>query len=122
MNLIQLLKFKIWEMRLFKMPHLGTPRFQTRHLVTVASGPRQVQTVILTVTSKSLFWQSCLFVHLSVRMFVHHKKLTLPNQQRLLIDIVAYVCFNDEKDHLGITLKSRGALQWGQTKSWSNKN
>ena len=38
MSLIQLLKFKTWEMRIFKMPCLETPRFQTIHWVTVASG------------------------------------------------------------------------------------
>ena len=38
MRLIQLLKFKKWETRLFKMPHLETPRFQTGMRVTVASG------------------------------------------------------------------------------------
>ena len=38
MSLIQLLKFKKWETRLFKMPHLETPRFQTGTRVTVASG------------------------------------------------------------------------------------
>ena len=37
MSLIQLLKFKTWEMRLFKMPCFETPRFQTRTRVTVAS-------------------------------------------------------------------------------------
>ena len=37
-SLIQLLKFKTWETRLFKMSHLGTPRFQTRRWVTVAFG------------------------------------------------------------------------------------
>ena len=36
MSLIQLLKFKTWETRLFKMPRLGTPRFQMRRWVTVA--------------------------------------------------------------------------------------
>ena len=36
MSLIQLLKFKTWETRLFKMPRLEMPRFQTRHWVTVA--------------------------------------------------------------------------------------
>ena len=40
MSLIQLLKFKKWETRLFKMPHLETPPFQTGTRVTVvASGP-----------------------------------------------------------------------------------
>ena len=38
MSLIQLLKFKKWETRLFKMPRLETPRFQTGTRVTVASG------------------------------------------------------------------------------------
>ena len=37
MSLIQLLKFKIWETRLFKMPHFKTPRFQMGKRVTVAS-------------------------------------------------------------------------------------
>ena len=37
MSLIQLLKFKTWETRLFKMPCLEMPRFQTRRWVTVAS-------------------------------------------------------------------------------------
>ena len=40
MSLIQLLKFKKWKTRLFKMPHLETPRFQTGTRVTVASGQR----------------------------------------------------------------------------------
>ena len=35
MSLIQLLKFKKWETRLFKMPHLETPRFQMGMRVTV---------------------------------------------------------------------------------------
>ena len=37
MSLIQLLKYKKWEMRLFKMPRLETLRFQTGTKVTVAS-------------------------------------------------------------------------------------
>ena len=40
MSLIQPLKFKTWETRHFKMPRLETPRFQTRHRVTIASGLR----------------------------------------------------------------------------------
>ena len=36
----QLLRFKTWETRLFKMPRFGTPHFQTGMRVTVASGPR----------------------------------------------------------------------------------
>ena len=39
MSLIQLLKFKTWETRLFKMPRLEMPCFQTRRWVTVASWP-----------------------------------------------------------------------------------
>ncbi len=42
MSLIQLLKFKTWETRLFKMPRLETPRLQTRHWVTVDSGHRVI--------------------------------------------------------------------------------
>ena len=38
MSLIQLLKFKKWETRLFKMPRLGTPRFLTGTRVTGACG------------------------------------------------------------------------------------
>ena len=38
MSLIQLLKFKKWKTRLFKMLHLEMPRFQTGTRVTVASG------------------------------------------------------------------------------------
>ena len=38
MSLIQLLKFKKWETRLFKMPHLEMPRFQMGTRVTVACG------------------------------------------------------------------------------------
>ena len=38
MSLIQLLKFKKWETRLFKMPRFETPCFQTGPRVTVASG------------------------------------------------------------------------------------
>ena len=38
MSLIQLLKFKKWEMRLFKMPRFETLRFQRGTKVTVASG------------------------------------------------------------------------------------
>ena len=38
MSLIQVLKFKTWEMRLFKIPRLETPRLETRHWDTVASG------------------------------------------------------------------------------------
>ena len=37
MSLIQLLKFKKWKTRLFKMPHFEIPRFQTGTRVTVAS-------------------------------------------------------------------------------------
>ena len=37
-SLIQLFKFKTWETRLFKMPRLGLPRFQTRRQVRVAFG------------------------------------------------------------------------------------
>ena len=37
MSLIQLLKFKKWETRLFKMPRLEMPHFQMRRWVTVAS-------------------------------------------------------------------------------------
>ena len=37
MSLIQLLKFKKWETKLSKVPHLETPRFQTGTRVTVAS-------------------------------------------------------------------------------------
>ena len=37
MSLIQLLKFRTWEMRLFKMPRFETPRFQMGTKVTVAS-------------------------------------------------------------------------------------
>ena len=33
----QLLKFKTWETRLFKMPHLETPRLVTGTRITVAS-------------------------------------------------------------------------------------
>ena len=36
MSLIQLLRFKTWEMRLLKMPHLVTPHFQKGMRVTVA--------------------------------------------------------------------------------------
>ena len=38
MSLIQPMKFKTWEMGLFKMPHLEMPRFQMAVKVTVASG------------------------------------------------------------------------------------
>ena len=38
MSLIQLLKFKKLEMRLFKMPRLEMPRFQTGMRATIASG------------------------------------------------------------------------------------
>ena len=38
MSLIQLWKFKKWEIRLFKMPHLETPCFLMGTRVTVASG------------------------------------------------------------------------------------
>ena len=37
MNLIQNLKFKKWETKLFKMPHLETPCFQTGKRATVVS-------------------------------------------------------------------------------------
>ena len=37
MSLFQLFKFKTWETRLLKMPPLETPRFKTRHWVTIAS-------------------------------------------------------------------------------------
>ena len=40
MSLIQLLKFKKWETRLFKIPCLEIPRFQMGTRVTVASGHR----------------------------------------------------------------------------------
>ena len=38
MSLIQLLKFKKWETRLFKMPCFETPCFQMGTRVTTASG------------------------------------------------------------------------------------
>ena len=38
MSLFQLLKFKKWETRLFKMPRLEMPHFQTGTRVRVASG------------------------------------------------------------------------------------
>ena len=38
MSLIQLLKFRTWETRIFKMPYFKMPLFQTRTRVTVASG------------------------------------------------------------------------------------
>ena len=38
MSLIQLLKFRTWETRLFKIPLFETPRFQRRTRVTAASG------------------------------------------------------------------------------------
>ena len=38
MSLIQLFKFRRWETRLFKMPRLAMPRFQTVTRVTVAFG------------------------------------------------------------------------------------
>ncbi len=38
MCLIQLLMFNKWETRLFKIPRLETPRFETRTRITVASG------------------------------------------------------------------------------------
>ena len=42
MTLIQLLKFKTWETRLFKMPCFETPHFQTGTRETVASGLNMV--------------------------------------------------------------------------------
>ena len=53
MSLIQLLKFKKWETRLFKMPHFETPRFQTGTRVTVASGLKLEQFQICNVIPKS---------------------------------------------------------------------
>ena len=42
MRLIQLLKFKKWETRLFKMPCLETPRLETGTRITVASERTQI--------------------------------------------------------------------------------
>ena len=44
MSLIQLLKFKTWETRLFKMPRFETPCFKTGIRVTVASGHSALKT------------------------------------------------------------------------------
>ena len=43
MSLIQLLKLKKWEKRLFKVPCLEMPHFQTRTMETVASGFRLIE-------------------------------------------------------------------------------
>ena len=60
MSLTQLLKFKKWETRLFKMPRMETPRFQTGKRVTVASGLRAVDCVWagLLRQSKNGFWEN----------------------------------------------------------------
>ena len=38
MSLIQLLKFKTWETRFFKMPRFEMPLFQTETRATITSG------------------------------------------------------------------------------------
>ena len=56
MNLIQLLKFKKWETRLFKMPRLETPSFQMGMRVTLASGPNlALQMLQILMFTQSMF-------------------------------------------------------------------
>ena len=77
-GLIQLLKFKTWETRLFKMPCLETPHFQTRRQVAVASG---------LYPSGQIFDDSGGFSKGKVRLrrivefkrFVFHKQLEISN-------------------------------------------
>ena len=56
MSLIQLLKFRTWETRLFKMPRFDMPRFQMGTRVTVASGPSiiPIKAERLRFTNKSM--------------------------------------------------------------------
>ncbi len=64
MSLIQLLKFRTWKTRLFKMPHFEGPRFQTKMKITVASGLCH-ETVILAINFEKNFEEGQSIVLLS---------------------------------------------------------